>query len=261
MTQETIKLIMIAIPVSMGAVIAVLNNERVFSWIESVDSWLARKKTEANESKSRISLLVYPVLWLVEVSGRSRITHRGLKNGLRVVGWIVLIYILAFGLYLITMLVIALLLVAAVLFVGYILLKAVGDVQTEKSQGYEKGKQILDDVVRGKRVNPDTGVIQENQGVLGWKDTDQRIDPETGQVQVKDGLMGWKETGAKVEKDTGVVQKDSLFGHEDTGTRIDPKTGVIQKKGVLGWEDTDRRINPDTGKPQQQKGVLGWTDE
>lgn len=121
-----------------------------------------------------------------------------------------------------------------------------------------KEKKIIGHAGHGKRVNPKTGVIQE-EGLTGWVDTGKRIDPETGNYQTE-GFIDWKDTETRIDQETGIIQKEGFIDYIDTDTRINPETGIIQKKGLLGWVDTDRRIDPETGK-SQYKGFLGWVDD
>jgi len=127
----------------------------------------------------------------------------------------------------------------------------------EKNQ--EKENNITGHTWVGKKVNPETGIIQK-KGLFGWVDTDKRINPKTGKYQ-KEGFFGlWIDTETRVNQESGVVQKEGIFGYTDTNTRINPDTGVIQKDGLLGWVDTDKRIDPETGK-SQHLGIFGWIDD
>lgn len=122
----------------------------------------------------------------------------------------------------------------------------------------ERDNKIIGHAGYGKRVNPETGAIQE-EGLFGYLDTDTRIDPKTGKYQ-KEGLFSWIDTETKIDQESGIIQKEGLFGYVDTDTKVNPETGIIQKEGLFGWVDTDKRIDPETGK-SQHSGLFGWVDD
>jgi hypothetical protein len=134
MTQENIILILIAVPTVIGAVIAIVNNEKVNGWVDSVDSWIKGRKEKAQSDNSKASYVTYPLLWLAEHSGGRKFEHRGLKSAILVFQWFMLLYAVGFLLYVLTMIVIAILMVAAVVLLCYFLLKGVAGHNKEKDE-------------------------------------------------------------------------------------------------------------------------------
>lgn len=250
--------IMLVLPLVVAASIAAANSEVVNSATERAEAWLRALRTDlSHRSGWFAALVVRPVIGLVlKLSDwTDGFQNRGLKNGVRVGAALYLVAV--WGLLLVFALQIALTLafIAAAIYIG---LKVLVSASPEVRQGYEVSKRVLGTAGPGQRINPETGVIQE-EGLLGWRDTDRRVDPETGNLQ-KEGLIGWGDSDQRIDQESGVLQEEGLIGYRDTDVRIDPETGIIQKQGLLGWQDTDVRIDPETGRRQKQ-GLLGWTDE
>lgn len=258
MNQETINILIFISPVLVGGIIAAINAESVNTATEKVELWVRRTNEKLSGKRNWLArFILNPVFWaIVQFSDwTDSFSHRGLKNGVRLAASLYLVGLWGFLLYVAFMFA----LIAAIgIGIVYILFKFLLSSNDELREGYERGRKILGASRPGTRIDPDTGVIQE-EGYLGYTDTDTRIDPETGNIQ-KQGIFGWTDTDTKVDQETGNIQKKGLLGYNDTETRIDPDTGVIQKKGLLGWVDTEERINPETGK-HQKKGMLGWVDD
>ena len=245
-------------PLVIGGIIAGINTESVNNTTEKAEAWARKTHSKVTLKKGWFSrYIIQPILWLlVKFSDwTDGFVHRGLKNGTRVAATLYLIAAWCFIIYVAFM--IALILAVSALII-YIIFKILINSNDDVKQGYDKGRRIVGSVGPGKRINQDTGIIQE-EGMFGYKDTDQRIDPETGKIQ-KEGLFGWNDTETRINQETGNIQKEGLFGYNDTETRINPDTGIIQKNGMLGWQDTDERINTETGK-HQKNGMLGWQDD
>lgn len=258
MEQTTINTIILLFPLLIGGVIALINNDAVNSFSEKIENWTRLKhKKVANKNAWFSRFIMNPVLWAIVkfFDWTDSMTNRGLKNALRIVA--ILYFIAAWVLILYTALAFILALAIAIL-LGYIMIKILVNSNGDFKRNFEKGKRIMGPIGPGKRINQETGVIQE-KGIFGYEDTNQRIDPETGKMQTKD-IIGWKDTGKKVDQESGRIKKETFLGYQDTETRVHPETGIIQKKGLIGWIDTEERINPETGK-HQEKGLFGWIDK
>jgi len=258
MEQETIIIIVLLAPILIGGVIAAVNAPSVNNTTEKAEAWARRTQKSVSVKTGWVyRYVVNPLLWmLVKFSDwTDSFTHHGLKNGVRVMATLYLILLWCFFIYAAFMI---MLISAIAALVIYVFFKILINYNSDVKGGYDATRKILGSVGKGKRINPETGRVQE-EGFLGWKDTDQRIDPETGKIQ-KEGMFGWNDSGTKVNQETGNIQKEGLLGYNDTETRINPDTGIIQKKGFLGWDDTDERIEQETGR-RQKKGFLGWDDQ
>lgn len=258
MTQDTLNIIILLSPLLIGGIIAAINTDEVNETTEKAEAWT--RKTQSNVSMKNGWFSRYisnPFLWIIVKFSNwtDEFKHRGLKNGMRVAATLYLIGVWCYLLFFAFMFIVTLAIVGVVL---YIVVKVLLNSNDDFKQSYEKGRRIVGSTGPGKRVHPDTGVIQKD-GILGWSDTDQRIDPETGSIQTN-GVFGWNNTETRINQETGNIQKEGFFGYNDSNTRVNPDTGVIQKNGVLGWSDTDERINPETGR-HQKNGILGWSDD
>ena len=251
-------LVLLLLPLVVAAAIAAANANVVNDVTERAERWVRATQLSLATRTGWFSRFVLNPLLAVVVrlsDWTDDFQHRGLKNGVRAA---VALYVLgAWGLILFVALqvIVGLAIAALVLYVAFrVLLSSSPDVR----RGYEASRRILGPASRGQRVNPETGVVQE-EGLLGWRDTDRRVDPESGRLQTQ-GFLGWQDTDTRIDQESGRVQEEGLLGFTDTDVRIHPETGVIQKMGLLGWQDTDQRIHPQSGRRQKQ-GLLGWVDE
>jgi hypothetical protein len=232
MSSQTLVYVLLFGPLVIGAIVALLNSESVNNTTEKAEAWTRKTQSSTATKKNWFSrYVINPILWLVVKFSNwtDGFTQRGLKNGVRVA---ITLYLIIAWCYIIYAAVMAIIIVTISLVIIYVLFKVLVNSNPDVKRGYDMSQRIIGATGKGKRVNPETGRIQE-EGFLGWKDTDKRIDPETGNVQ-EEGFVGWK----------------------DTGTRVDQETGTIQKKGLIGWDDTDERIDTETGK-HQKKGLIG----
>jgi hypothetical protein len=258
MTKETLNILFLLSPLLIGGIIAIINIDEVNDSTEKAEEWTRKTQSKVSIKNGWFSRYISnPILWIIVKFSdwTDDFTHRGLKNGIRVAATLYLIGVWLYLLFFAFMVIVTLAIIAVVI---YIVFKVLLNTNDDVKQSYEKGRRIVGAAGSGKRVNPNTGVIQKD-GIFGWADTDQRIDPETGLVQTK-GVIGWNDTETRINQETGNIQKEGVFGYNDTDTRINPETGVIQKNGILGWSDTDERINPETGR-HQKNGMLGWSDD
>ena len=258
MDANSVLLLALALPLVIGVVVAALNSESVNEATEKAEAWARAKDARLDDTSGRLSRYVAkPLLRAIAKFSdwTDNFGNRGLKNGARVAGTLYLAIAWAYILLALVQIIIAIAVVALIVYVGFkILLNNSDDVR----RGYEATRRVVGTAPPGHRVNPETGIIQE-KGLIGWIDTEQRVDPETGRVQTK-GLIGWMDTDTRIEQQSGRIQEKGLLGFQDTETRIDPDTGVIQKKGLLAWQDTDERIDPETGR-HQKRGLMGWMDD
>lgn len=244
-------------PLVAGAIVALLNSEGVNGSTEKAEAWARRKQITIKERPGRFGRYVLNPLLLVIVKlsdWTDGFESRGVKNGVRIaaagyatIAWLYLLFVI---LQVIVVVVIA----GVAVYVAFkVLLNSSDDVR----RGYDAARRVIGPAPLGHRVNPKTGVIQE-EGLLGWRDTDRRVDPQTGRLQ-EEGLIGWKDTDVRINQESGIIQEEGLIGFRDTGTRINPDSGIIQEEGLLGWKDTEERIDPETGK-RQKRGLIGWVD-
>jgi hypothetical protein len=257
MKQETLNTILLLTPILIGGVIAVFNNEIVNKTTEKAEAWTRKTQSKISVRSGCFSRYISnPIFWIIVKFSdwTDGFTNQGVKNGTRVAATL---YLITAWLYLLFFAFVVLATIAIGIFVLYIVFKVLINSDNDVKESFEKGRRIVGPVGSGKRINPETGVVQE-KGIFGWNDTDQRIDPETGKVQ-KNGVFGWNDTDTRIDQESGNIQKDGFFGYNDTDTRVDPETGIIQKNGMFGWSDTDERIDPETGK-HQKNGILGWSD-
>lgn len=258
MTQETLNIILLLSPLVIGGIIAAINADGVNNTTEKAEAWTRRTQTNTSLKDGWFSrYIANPILWIIIKFSdwTDGFKHRGLKNGTRVAATLYLLAAWCFIIYAALMIAVVLVIVGVILYIVFnVLINSNEDVK----KGYERGRRIVGPTGSGRRVNQETGIIQE-KGLFGYNDTEQRIDPDTGRVQTK-GMFGWNDTETRIDQETGNIQKEGMFGYNDSETRINPDTGIIQKKGLLGWNDTEERIDPETGK-HQKKGLLGWSDD
>jgi hypothetical protein len=245
-------------PLVIGAIVALINSEGVNNTTEKAEAWTRKKQSNSATKKNWFTkFIINPVLWLIVKFSNwtDGFAKRGIKNGVRVA---LTLYLIIAWCYLIYLAVLAIIFIVITIAIIYVVFKVLINSDPDVKRGYDASQRIFGSVRRGKRVNPETGRIQE-EGLIGWKDTDQRIDPDTGNLQ-EEGFIGWKDTGTRINQETGNIQREGFLGYEDSETRVNPETGIIQRKGFIGWEDTDERIDPNTGR-HQKKGLLGWVDD
>lgn len=252
----------VSIPLIIGGIIALINNEGINARINGLSNWLIEaKKRNTTKSHWFNRYLKKPVFWIFEIylGWTADLSHGGLQSGIRLamfiyisICWLALLVALAFF-------AIQLVIIGFVLYLVYLLLVQQGVIgRDEETTTTQKAKsRTLGLSGKNERINPETGEIEE-EGLFGYSKTDRRVNPKTGKVQEK-GIFGWQDTAVKVDQSSGEIQEEGLFGYEEAETKIDPESGIIKKKGLLGWEETDYRINPKTGK-QQKKGIFGWDD-
>jgi hypothetical protein len=261
MKQETLFLILGLSPLVIGGIIAAVNSLAVNNSTEKIEAWARKQQSSAATKKGWLSrYIINPILWLLVkfFNWTDSFTHRGIKNGVRVAATLYLIAAWCFLLYLAFMVALVVVISGVIIYIFYkVVFTMLLNSNPDFKKGYNASKKIFGPVGDNKRINQETGMIQE-KGMFGWSDTNQKIDRETGHIQEK-GMFGWDDTKTKVDQETGVIQKKEFWGYDDTDTRINPETGVIQKKGLIGWDDTDERVEPETGK-HQKKGLLGWDD-
>jgi hypothetical protein len=255
--QSSLGVIILLAPLVAGVIVALLNSEAVNSTTEKAEAWARAKQAGDGSGSGRFSRYVINplLLGIVKLSDwTDSFDSRGIKNGARVaaagyltVAWIYLLFVLV-------QIIVVVAIGGVIIYVAFrVLLNSNDDVR----RGYEAARRVVGPAPPGHRINPETGVIQE-EGLLGWQDTDRRVNPETGRVQEK-GLIGWDDTDVRIDQESGVIQEEGLVGFRDTETRINPESGVIQEEGLLGWNDTEERIDPKTGK-RQKRGLIGWVD-
>lgn len=261
MKQETVYILVGLTPLAIGGIIAAVNSLGVNNSTEKIESWTRKQQSSAAAKKGWFSrYIINPILWILVkfFNWTDSFTHHGAKNGVRVAATLYLIAAWCLLLYLAFMAALVIVISAIIIYIFYkVVFTMLLNSNPDFNRGYNMSKKIFGPVGDGKRINQETGIIQE-KSMFGWSDTNQKIDPETGQIQEK-GMFGWDDTETKVDQETGVIQKKGFLGYNDTDTRIDPETGVVQKKGLIGWDDTDERVDPETGK-HQTKGLLGWDD-
>jgi len=258
MRNETLYYLLLLSPLMIGGIIAAINSEDVNTTTEKAEAWTRRAQANVSTKRGWFSrYIANPVLWLIVqfCNWTDDFAHHGLKNGIRVAATI---YLIGIWCYLLFVALVFILVIAFVILALYVVFSIMGSSDSSTSQSFEKGKRIIGPVGAGKRINQDTGRIEE-KGFFGYTETDQRIDPETGKLQTQ-GFFGMNDTETRIDQETGNIQKNSFFGYNDTNTRINPESGIIQKNGFLGWEDTDERIDPKTGR-HQKNGMFGWHDE
>ena len=265
MRPETIRLILMIVPLIVGGIIAALNSEEINNVTEKAEAWTRQTQSKISKKKTLLNrYLINPVLYTLVVFSdwTDSFTHRGVKNGVRVAATLYVIAAWCFLIYAAFMISLILLIAGVIIYVAILVLNAVlsGSVSSNDNfrTSFEKGKRIVGPVGAGKRINQETGRI-EKDGLFGWNDTDERIDPKTGNIQTQ-GIFGWQDSDTRINQETGNIQKDGFLGYSDSDTRINTETGVIQKNGIFGWADTDERINPETGR-RQKNGIFGWNDE
>ena len=232
MTQETLNIILLLTPLVIGGIIAAMNSDNVNNTTENAEAWTRKTQSKTSIKEGWFSRYVAnPILWIIVkfCDWTDGFTHRGLKNGTRIAATLYLIAAWCFILYAAFMIAVVLVIAGVVL---YIVFKVLINSNEDVKNSYEKGRRIVGPTGSGRRVNQETGVIQE-KGMFGYNDTDQRIDPETGKVQTK-GMFGWNDTETRIDQETGNIQKEGMFGYNDSETRINPDTGIIQKNGLLG---------------------------
>ena len=258
MSSQTLTYVLLFGPLVIGSIIALINADSVNETTEKAESWARKRHSKLSGSKNWFSKYVTgPLLWLmIQFSNwTDGFSQRGVKNGMRValslyiiIIWCVVIYNLIKALIFITI-------ALAVIFVLFNVLLS-GD--ADANGGHEAGRRVIGVAGRGQKANTKTGRVQE-EGLMGWENTEMRTDPKTGKVQ-EEGLVTWNDTDTKVDQQSGIIKKEGLIGYDETDTRIHPETGIIQKRGLIGWENTDERIDPKTGK-HQKEGLLGWIDD
>lgn len=258
MGSQSFLLVVLALPLILAAIVGLLNSGGVNSATEKAEAWVRAAESGVHEKPGKFSRYIARpfLLGVVKFSDwTGTFEHRGLKNGARVAGTLYLGLAWAYVLFVLVQIMVLIVVVGVIIVVAFkVLVNSDDDVR----RGYDAARRVVGTAPAGHRVHPETGVIQE-EGLLGWRDTDRRINPETGVLQ-ESGLIGWRDTDTRIDQDSGNIQEEELLGFRDTDTRINPVSGVIEKEGLVGWEETDERIDPKTGK-RQTRGLLGWVDD
>ena len=281
MPETAVRLILSLVPALVGGVIAALNSDQVNGITERAEAWIRRRQRGTSTSNGWfLGYVVNPVLWTTVAfcNWTDGFSHRGLKNGVRVAAALYIIAAWLFALYVAFIVVVALVIAAAALYVAFkVFLGGADDSNDhgghvpERSAPHTRRAVMDPDELRSRRivdgdgtyrVDPESGVVQKQGTFGGWSDTDTRVDPESGVVQTQGSLGGWNDTDTRVDPESGVAQKQGpLGGWSDTETRVDPKSGVVQKQGIFGgWNNTDERIDPDTGTHQVRGSFGSWRD-
>jgi hypothetical protein len=101
MERETLYMILFfSFPMIIGAVVTLAKIEKVVSWIDAFNAWVARKRARAIEKGGRINkYFIRPLLWgLVKIMGwTEQIDNKFLRTGVRVTSYL---YFTAIMLYL-----------------------------------------------------------------------------------------------------------------------------------------------------------------
>jgi hypothetical protein len=106
-----------------------------------------------------------------------------------------------------------------------------------------------------KRVNPDTGVIEERH-IGGWQSTGERINLETGEHEERH-IGGWQSTGERTNLETGEHEEKHIGGWQSTGERTNLETGEHEERHIGGWQSTGERTNLETGE-HEERHIGGW---
>lgn len=248
MDPNTLNWILAATPLVVGGVIAAVNLDASNAVTERVEAW-ARARYERTSERPGwfLRYVVNPLLWMIVTfcAWTDGFTHRGIKNGTRVAAALYLVTAWLFFLYIAVMVIIAIALVVAAIWVVLKVLAGAStpsDSEDDRLSGYE--------AVRGSKSYVKTGMFSETES--GHTDEDGRVfrktgmftDEEIGRI-AEDGTT-FKKTGMFSEEETGrtgedgrVYRKTGMFSEEEVG-RIDPDGRLFKKTGMFSEEETGR---------------------
>jgi hypothetical protein len=239
----TLTILLLLSPALVGAIIAALNSDAVNDATEKAEAWVRNKQKQVSSKPGRLyRYILNPILSIIVkfCDWTDNLSHRGLKNGIRVASTLYLLAACGFLLYLIIMLVafavVVLLVLAAVGAVLYILSKVYGNSNEEVTYSERKTESV--DALkmvgsRGKNLYSGSGWLDEE--LKG------RVD-EDGNIYSGTNWLTEKRIG-RISKD-GTIYQGSSFIDEKIVGRVD-KDGTIHKGSDWFSEKTVGRIDKD----------------
>ena len=102
MRPETIRLILMIVPLIVGGIIAALNSEEINNVTEKAEAWTRQTQSKISKKKTLLNrYLINPVLYTLVVFSdwTDSFTHRGVKNGVRVAATLYVIAAWCFLIY------------------------------------------------------------------------------------------------------------------------------------------------------------------
>ena len=255
MSQDTLNMLLLTIPLVIGGLIAAVNATQVNDATEGAEAWLRRRQQRTSASGGWWSSYIFnPVLWAIVkfCDWTDGFVHRGLKNGTRAAARLYLIGLWLLILYAAVVIVIALVVIAIVL---YVALKMLSGATESAEVRHPRSNFVEDDDdapahagLRGKKVYSGTNWFNEElkgrvdeKGNLykgtNWFNEEKigRIDDE-GNIYSGTSWTNEVKVG-RIDEDGTLYKGSNWFSEEKTG-RID-EDGTIHKG--TNWFNEEKR--------------------
>lgn len=246
MSQETLNVVLLLVPVLIGAVIAAINTSQVNDATEGAEARLRGWQQRTSARTGFVSRYVFnPLLWAIVkfCDWTDGFDHRGLKNGARVAATLYLIGLWLLILYAAVIVVIAVVILVVVI---YIAAKVLSSSSGSSEVTYTRSREVQnddDDVkahvgLRSKKVYAGTNWF--NEELKGRVDDDgnlyrgtnwfneEKIGRIDGEGNIYNGTSWASEVKVGRINEDGTLYKGSNWFTEEKTGRID-EDGAIHK--------------------------------
>jgi hypothetical protein len=256
--QQDISLILILLlPLVIGAVIAALNKDGLNSATEKIEAWIKKKKEVFSAKDGKISrFVIRPFLSIIIkfCDWTDSFAHRGLKNGVRVAATLYLAIIWSLLLYVALIVILGLIVFGVVIYVLFKFIFPSDDNEVtyvDRTQSYQRESERNSEFVTGvgipgKKIYAGTKWFNEelkgrvdDQGNIykgtSWLNEERmgRID-EDGNIYKGTGSMNEEKVG-RIDSN-GNIQKGANWFNEEKVGRIDDDGNIFKGTNVLNEE-------------------------
>ena len=269
MTQIILKIVLLMIPAVIGGIIAAVNSSRIYDAIENAEASLRRWQQQTSASSGWFSSYISnPILWVIVkfCDWTDGFTHRRLKNGVLVAATFYLIAAWLFVLYVAVSIAVALLVMAAVMYIAFKVMTGSTEDTNEISSPdreyptYSSNEDTTDneDVtdyigLRGKTVY--SGTSWFNEELKGRVDEDGNI--YKGTNWINEELIGRIDANGNIWKGTSVLN-EVIVGRIDKDGALYKGTNWLNEE-IKGRVDEDGNIYKGTNWFNEEKqGRTGY---
>ena len=260
MRQETINVIFFLSPIVIGGIIAAINADSVNDITEKAEAWTRKTQYKVASNNGWFNkYITNPILWIIVKFSdwTDDFSHRGLKNGIRVVATLYLVGIWVYVLFAAFMIIVTLAIVALVL---YIVFKVLLNSDDNVKKGYETSQKLFG-------TNAKSGYSEKKERLFGGEYTQyydaNGIPVET--AEVKERFFGGRyvQYYDKNGNEIGTSElKERFFGgqYEQHYDENGNETGISEEKErLLGGkyiQHSDEDGN-NTGTSEQKERLFG----
>lgn len=269
MKSETIRIIIMILPIVIGGIIAAINTSSVNNLIETSEAWVRRTQKFFSVKKNWFARYLFnPLFWAIVsfYDWNNFFSHQGLKNGACVAATLYILAAWCFLIYLIVFVAFTIVAIVITLVVIYFILTAVlssSDNTSGFKQGFEKGKNlvgfsgkknennVIDNVgLKGKNVYSGTNWFYEElagrvdkEGNI-YKGTNWFSEEKIGRIDSDGNIYSGtnffnEESVGRIDKEGNLYKGSNWFSEEKTG-RIDKDGNIIKGSNWFNEEKTGR---------------------